>query len=112
MRRLTGLGFVLAIATAAHAATYTNEVLVLASAATRVDTGLSLRKGIEVQNLGPNAIYCSVHESSAAVVTKARKVDASGGAWAIDLGPQWKVYCRAATADQVTGAATVVTEVR
>jgi hypothetical protein len=91
------------------------EVLVLTTA-TRVDTGLNLRKGLEIQNLGPNAIYCAFDSvaataAAAAVVTKARKLD-TGAAWAIDLPAGFKVYCIAATANQVTGAATIVTEVR
>lgn len=95
---------------------YTNEVLVLASAAVQVDTGSvaaaagGQRRGLEIQNLGPNAIYCSVGESAAAVTTKSRKLN-TGDAWALDLVAGRHVYCKAVTADQVTGAATIVTEV-
>lgn len=73
-------------------------------------TSLSGRKAIELQNLGPNAIYCSL--TSAAVVTKTRRLDASGGTWALDIGETIPVCCVAATANQVTGAATVVNQVR
>lgn len=87
------------------------EKLVLTSATT-VDLNTRFRKGLEIQNLGPNAIFCAVGDSSLAVVNKARKVDASGGTWAIDLPPGIRVYCIAASANQVTGAATIVTEAR
>lgn len=95
-------------------ATYTNEVLVLNATATLLTTTLSGRRSVEVQNLGPNAIFCAVSssttDSTAAVVNKSRKVGA-GEAWALDLPPGRSLYAKAATADQVTGAATVVTEV-
>lgn len=93
--------------------TQQNEVLVLTTS-TRVDVGIRFRKGIEIQNLGPNAIYCTVGAGSTptAVSTKARKLDASGGTWALDLPAGYRVSCIAASANQVTGAATIVTEVR
>jgi hypothetical protein len=116
MKRLLLLLAVLALSAQALAAgTFTNEVLVLNSAATRVDTGLSGRRGIEVLNLGPNAIFCGVVNAAAdatavVVVNKARKLNA-GESWGLSLAPERRVYCIAATADQVTTAATIVTEV-
>lgn len=109
MKRVLAVVLAVAVSVPARAATFSNEVLVLTSS-TRVDTGLTFRRGLEIQNLGPNAIYCSI--DVAPVVTKARKLDASGGTWAVDIGTHAKVYCIAATANQVTGAATIVTEVR
>lgn len=107
------LPFLLLLALPALAANlYTNEVLVLASAAVQVDTGTGTttqRRGLEIQNRGPNSEYCAVGESAAAVVTKAREV-ASGASWSMSLPAGRHVYCKAATADQVTGAATIVTE--
>lgn len=91
-------------------ARYTNEVLVLNSAAVRLDTGLSSRRGIEIQNLGPNAIYCAVGAQADAVLTKSRKLD-TGETWALAANESVQFWARAATADQVTGAATIVTEV-
>jgi predicted secreted protein len=112
MKRVLALALVLALAIPALAATHTNEVLVLASAATRVDTDtLRNRRALEIQNLGPNSIFCAIGASADAVVNKSRKIGA-GEAWALDLSAGFPVYCKAATADQVTGAATVVTEVR
>jgi hypothetical protein len=84
------------------------EVLVLASAAVRVDAGMPNRRWIEIQNLGPNAISCAF-SAAGAVVTKARRL-AQYEVWTPAVSSVMKVYCRAATADQVTGAATIVSE--
>lgn len=84
------------------------EVLVLASAAVRVDAGMPNRQWVEVQNLGPNAISCSF-SAAGAVVTKSRRL-AQYEVWTPRASSVMKIYCRAATADQVTGAATIVTE--
>jgi hypothetical protein len=84
------------------------EVLVLASAAVRVDAGMPNRRWIEIQNLGPNTISCAF-SSAGAVVTKARAI-ATGGVWSPPAPSVMKVYCRSAVADQVTGAATIVSE--
>jgi hypothetical protein len=103
---------VLFIARRSHAqaagSEYTREVLVLASAA----TDLSRANGsasISVDNYGPNAIWCGLGKSTNAVVNKSKRVQ-PGETWAVDLPSTVKVWCRAATADQVTGAATVVNE--
>lgn len=109
MKRILSLGAVLLLAQPAFAATYTNEVLVQTTA-TLVTTTLLGRRAVEIQNLGPNAIFCAVHDSSAAVVNKARRIDPFT-AFAVDLPPGRTVYCIAASANQSTGAATIVTEV-
>ncbi len=87
------------------------EVLVLNSAGTKMTSDAldGLRKGIFVQNNGPNAIWCSPGTAADAVLTKSVKVAASGGS--ITMGTTKKVYCRAASADQTTGAATTVVEI-
>lgn len=94
----------------------TTEILVSNTVQTAVPTTvLANRRAIEIQNLGPNAIYCAVGPAATpptAVLLKTRQVAASGGVWAIDLGPNVIINCLAATANQVTGAATIVTEVR
>lgn len=111
IRVLTAGLLVAAFSLPALAGTYQNEVLVLASAATRVDPGtMRARKGLEIQNLGPNPIYCAPGVSADAVSTKARKIS-TGESWGISLFYGIAVYCIAASADQVTGAATIVTEV-
>lgn len=89
----------------------TTEVLVSNAVATAMPTTpLAGRKAVELQNLGPNAIHCTV-DGTAPVATKARRVDA-GGTWSLDAGDKIAIRCIASTAAQVTGAATIVTELR
>lgn len=86
------------------------EVLVLASGPTRIDPSPVVgRQGLEIQNLGPNAIYCQLRTSSGLVVNKGRRI-VNGETWPIAAPSTVKVYCIAATADQLTTAATIVTE--
>lgn len=87
------------------AASKTTEVLVLTTATAMPQ--MAGRKGFEIQNLGPNPIYCAF-TSAAAVVNKARKIDA-GGTWSLDVTSYITTYC-ITTVNQVTGAATVVSE--
>lgn len=87
----------------------TTEVLVLTTATAMPQ--LANRRGIELQNLGPNPIYCALTDATRAVVNKARRVDA-GGSWALDVPGTTPIYCIAATAAQATGAATIATEAR
>lgn len=115
MRRLPTLAVVIALALGAldvlaQTPTQTTEVLVLASAAVELPR-LSQRRGLEIQNRGPNSIYCALGSSAAAVVTKARELQ-NGDAWSLDATEAIRIFCIAATADQVTGAATIVTELR
>lgn len=108
------LALLLVVLSAPALAEGTAEVLVLNATATRVDAGDAYRVGIEIQNNGPNAIDCVVSTTTVVptvTLTKARRIQA-GGDWSAALGPGRRVYCKAVTADQVTGAATVVTEVR
>ncbi len=107
---------VLSVATIADANSTTSEVLVLTTATeiTRTRAPSGRRVAIEIQNLGPNAIFCAF-TSGTAVVNKARMIaakPASGPAdsWAIDAGAPVRIFCIAATANQVTGAATAVSE--
>jgi hypothetical protein len=104
-----------AVDTAAKYAGRTTEVCVTNSAGgTSVpSTGMTNRKAIELQNLGPNAIYCTV-DGQAPLATGAlgRKIDATSGTWALDIGRGIVVKCIAATAAQVTTACTQVTELR
>lgn len=92
---------------AAHASD-TVEVLVLTTATAMPQTSLT-RRGLMIENRGPNAIWCAFGSSSRAVVNKSHKVSASGDRFTFN-GPD-KVWCIAETANQVTGAATVVSEV-
>lgn len=101
----------------AHVKGVTTEVTVTnaVGGTTVPTTALTSRKAIEIQNLGPNAIFCTI-DGTAPVVNKARRIDALGStaapAWSIDAGPNIVVRCIAATAAQATGAATIVSEVR
>jgi hypothetical protein len=105
------------VSIAARVAGKTTEVLVTnaVGGTTVPTTALTDRKAIEIQNLGPNAIYCTI-DGTAPVVSKARRIDALGSTaappWSIDAGPNIVVKCIAATAAQVTTAATIVSEVR
>jgi hypothetical protein len=94
----------------------TEEVLVTnAAGGTTLSTSitaLSGRKAFEIQNLGPNAIYCTL-DGDAPVATKARAIPADPAVtWSVNAGPNITVKCIAATAAQVTGAATIFTEVK
>lgn len=90
--------------------TQTTETLVLTTAVEL--PRLSGRKGIEIQNLGPNAIYCSLGTSTGLAVGKGRMIAASGGTWALDASEYIRIFCLAATAAQVTTAATMTNELR
>jgi hypothetical protein len=87
-----------------------NQVLVLTTA-TRVDTaGFAQRAGVVIQNNGPNAIYCRVGSTTSLAVNYGYFIAAGGGVWSFPLPAQVPVYCISATANQVAGAATDVTE--
>jgi hypothetical protein len=104
---ITGiLAFVL-VAGLAHAAP-TTEKLVLASAPVLMPQ-LEGRTAIEIQNLGPNPIWCAI--ASTPVVNKSRKIG-TGEAWSPPIYWSIPIYCIASTGDQVTGAATIVSEAK
>lgn len=86
----------------------TTEVLVQTTATALPQTNL-YRRGLLVENRGPNAIWCAFGSSARAVVNKSHKVAANGGVFPVN-SPD-KVWCIAETAAQLTGAATVVSEV-
>lgn len=90
---------------------FTNEVLVLLAAPVRLDTGLALRSGVEVQNNGPNPIWLAFNDSASCVLNKCRKVS-PGEAFSVAVPSQVPIWAIAATADQLTGAATCVTEIQ
>ena len=107
MRKISLL--LLLATTVALASTHrTNETLVGASATAL--PARSARGSIEIQNLGPDPIYCALGESSQAVVGKARMVAADGGTWLLPIPAGVAVYC-VTTVAQVTTKATVTTEI-
>lgn len=101
----------LRVSTASDTTGATTEVLVLNATDTAMPTTpLAGRRGLEIQNLGPNAIYCSLTAAGSPVLTKSRMIPATSGSWSAPFGPNIVVECRAASADQVTGAAAITTE--
>lgn len=74
-------------------------------------TCLAGRKAIEIQNNGPNTIYCTVDGTAPVATTNGRWILAAG-AWSLDAGCNVAVKCIAGTAAQVSGAATMVTELK
>lgn len=104
MRRILFLAAVLPFVAAAGV---TTEVLVLTTATALPQSSL-YRRGMLVENRGPNAIWCAF-SSAAAVVDKAHRVAPNGGTFPLNAPD--KMWCVAETANQVTGAATVVSEV-
>jgi hypothetical protein len=80
-------------------------------------TALAGRKGIELQNLGPNAVYCTI-DGQAPLATGAlgRKVlpvaQEPGNTWSLDAGATVVFRCIAATAAQTTPACLQVSELR
>lgn len=91
------------------------EVLVSNATETLLDSSPpAFRRSIEIFNLGPNPIWCAVGKKEAApatlVVNKCRRIG-TYEAWQLDLEAGNRVWALADTADQVTGAATIVTEI-
>jgi hypothetical protein len=84
----------------------TSEVLVLTTVTALPQASL-YRRGLLIENRGPNPIWCAL-SSAATVVNKAHKI-AAGERFAFNAPDKW--WCIAETASQVTGAATVVSEV-
>ena len=85
----------------------TTEVLVLTTATALPTTPLFFRRSVEVQNLGPNPIFVA-YSSDTAVATKARRL-ATNDTWSVS-GQGFTLYA-ITTVDQVTGAATIVSEI-
>lgn len=109
MIRRLALSFVIAIAL--PVAALAGEVLVLTTA-TRIDpVPISARRGVEVQNNGPNNITCQLRTATGLTTTKGRLI-LPGEAWALAAGSGTSIHCIATSANQVTGAATNVTEVQ
>lgn len=71
------------------------------------------RRAMLIENRGPNAIWCAFGGTSSAVVNKAHRIGPSTetGNNRFPYNGTEVVYCIAETANQVTGAATVVSEV-
>lgn len=109
MKRILLLSLALALTPALAQTTTTNYVseVLITTSPTEIPT-LPGRKALELQNLGPNPIFCAMKTANT-VLNKARRI-ASGDAWATDLTSTVAVYC-ITTANQVTGAGTIATQV-
>jgi hypothetical protein len=89
----------------------TTEVLVT-TAGTQLPK-LQARRGLEVYNNGPNAICCAFATYSATAVSgNSCRPIAAGASWAVDARDSSSILCKATSANQVTGAATIVSEVQ
>lgn len=86
----------------------TTEVLVLASAPVTL-TRSPKSSSVEILNLGPNNIWAALN--AVPVPSKSRRIQ-PGETWAIEAPFFCPIQLIAETADQVTGAATIVNEVR
>lgn len=86
-------------------ATGTREVLVLTTATTI--TIADTTRSVDVQNNGPNNIWCALNATP--VLNKSHKVASGGGSWTLPVSKGMTLKCLA-SADQLTGAATNVTE--
>lgn len=84
---------------------FTNEVLVLTTA-TRIPR-TNVTRAVEIFNNGPNTIWLCV--GGLPTENKSRPI-LPGASWAMDLASDCLLYCLASSANQVTGAATIVTE--
>lgn len=75
--------------------------------------GLSGRRTIIIQNLGPNAIYCGVTAAGTAPTTSTGlKLPANGGERAYDVASGLVLKCIAETAAQVSPADTRYQEIK
>ena len=93
-------------------AAQSSEWLVTNNAGGSTLTNLAERKALLLQNLGPNALYCTF-DGQAPLSTGALgfKID-PGATFSAAIGPSVTVKCIAASAAQVTTAATQVVELK
>jgi len=101
---------------AARRAARDTEVCVTNSAGgqvvTNATTALTQRKSVELQNQGPNAIFCTLDGSTPFADSRARSIAASGGSLSVGAGPALVITCIAATAAQVAHVCTHMLEVQ
>ncbi len=90
----------------------TSEVCVTNAAGGTTISAFAGRKAVELQNLGPNSIFCTVDGQSPLSTGALGRRILSGDPWSLDAGSNVTLKCIAATAAQVTGACTQVTELR
>lgn len=113
MKRLAALAlFLSGSAWAAH----TSEVLVTTAGVAL--PALNGRLGLEVYNYGPNPLHCSfgtaITGNAYWVINSVDTTDASHprpGYWSAAARSYQPIFCAAVSANQVTGAATIVNEI-
>ena len=95
--------------TSAVASSVAKEVLVLTTSTFVPALPLQNRRAVEIQNQGPNSIFCRP-DGVSPTVNGGREIK-TGAAWSLDCGEiACQLRCIAATANQVTGAAVWLTE--
>lgn len=72
---------------------------------------LCARKGVEVFNNGPATIWCTTAAATYARVGRSRPI-ASGLGWSVDAKDTNSIWCVADGANQVAGAATILSELK
>ena len=106
MRRLALLALLPLVASAGQ----TSEVLV--GTTPTLLPFFPTRKGLLIENRGPNPIWCAM-SAAAAIVGRSHKVDVPGGTesnrFPFNAPDMW--WCVAEGAPQMAGAATIVSEV-
>lgn len=100
----------LVVTASAKSSSATSQVLVLTTATPVPAAPLVGRKGLEIQNLGPNPIWCRC-DGVDPVANLARQVD-SDTTWPLDCDSAACVCKCIALVDQVSGNATIVTEIK
>lgn len=66
-------------------------------------------RGFEIVNYGPNPIWAAIGLASACVPGKCRRID-TGSFWSVRTDGSVPLFIRAAVADQLENAATVIIE--
>jgi hypothetical protein len=107
-----GTSRALSVNVAARLGGKTSEWCVTSASAATL-TAFANRKAVEIQNLGPNAIFCTVDgQTPLSTGALGRKIAATDGTWTLDAGADIVIKCIAAAAPQATPACTQVTELR
>lgn len=102
MRRLALLALLPLVASAGQ----TSEVLV--GTTPTLLPFFPTRRGLLIENRGPNSIWCAL-TPAATIIGRSHEVVANGGRFPFNAPDQW--WCISSVA-QVAGAATVVSEVQ
>ena len=86
----------------------TKEHLALLATVTTISRSNNTN-GFELQNNGPNSVWLALDNSALCIVDKCRKI-AAGASVFFEIPHEMAAYVRASTADQVTTAGCIITE--